>query len=431
MTDEETYPRHLTAALDEALATARVVHIIGPRQAGKTTLVRDLYQDGEYITLDDAGVLAAMETDAGGQLASLTAGLGTAPLIIDEVQRSKGLAVAIKAIVDRKRRTGQFILTGSSNAFTTAEAVDSLAGRMRMLTLWPLTVAETEYVEANKFLDWAMQSAPKLEQISSSPKLQRADYIEILLKGGFPEPRERALRPRQRLYRDYVDLIIDRDVADILKIRKSDRLRRLVDQMAARTGEEVNVSGLSQLLGIDRATVDQYLDVLMRLSLIIKLGAWTSGESRREIKNAKYHFVDSGMVTALRRFGPQAFDANQATASALGGILESFVFGEIVRALPYQQAGEFRLYHWRSADRKEIDILAECDGKLIGCEVKASSQVRKSDFKQLRWFATDGPGRTRDFVGIVFYLGEHKLSFGENFFALPVSALWSVISREA
>lgn len=427
MAVEATYLRHLTALLEEALSTARVVNLIGPRQVGKTTLVRDLFKPGRYITLDDAGVLAAITEDPVGQLASLTADLADAPLVIDEAQRSIELALAIKMIVDRKRRKGQFVLTGSSNAFARADVADSLAGRMRTLELWPLTIAETRATGASRLLDWAAQKAPALDQIQPPQPLSRAAYTALLLRGGFPEPRDIDLRPRQRLYRDYVDSIVDRDVADVLRIRKTDRLRQLIEQMAIRTGQEINASGLSQALGIDRATLDQYLDVLMRLSLVIKLGAWTSGESRREIKNAKFHFVDSGMAAAIRGFGPHAFDAGNVSASALGGLLESFVFGELLRAQPLQ-GREFRLYHWRSADRREIDILADSGDRLVGCEVKATSQVKKDDFKHLRWFAVDGPGRSRTVTGIVFYLGDHKLGFGDRLFALPISALWSSIS---
>ena len=136
MTETETYlSRHLVVELEEAIASARVVNLIGPRQVGKTTLVRDLFGHGRFITLDDAAVLSAIEADPEGQLASLMQDLGQAPLIIDEAQRSKKLALAIKRVVDTDRRKGQFVLTGSSNIFTTTDVADSLAGRMRTLKL--------------------------------------------------------------------------------------------------------------------------------------------------------------------------------------------------------------------------------------------------------------------------------------------------------
>ncbi len=415
-------PRHLIPELEEALASSRIVNVIGSRQAGKTTLVRDLLQRGYFITLDDAATLRAIESDPVGQLTSLAADHKGETLIIDEAQRSTTLALAIKGIVDTNRRMGQFVLTGSSNVFTTATVADSLAGRMRTIKLWPLTIAEVKRGQVSKLLDWAVGSVVKLEQLARPEKLSRRDYLDLLMAGGFPATRDLPLRPRQRQYRDYVDAVVERDVADVLPIRKTDQLRRLIDQMASRTGEEINVSELSQILAIKRETVEQYLDVLMRLSLVIKLGAWTSGESNREIKNAKFHFVDTGVVCALRRFNASTFEPS-ANPTALGGILESFVFNELQRALPLQEH-DFRLYHWRSADKREIDIIVDGGTHLVGIEVKSSATVGKDDFKHLDWFADRGPGRNRIFTGIVFYLGENKLSFGDRRVALPVSILW-------
>ncbi len=424
MTGQNSYlPRHMVTELQEALATSRVVNLIGPRQTGKTTLVRDLFTDGKYITLDDRTTLDAIEADPDAHLASLTADLKDRPLIIDEAQRSNSLALAIKAKVDANPRKGQFLLTGSSNVFTTAEVTDSLAGRMQTIKLWPLTVAETKRRPLCRILDWALNPEPSIDDLGDPDPLDRADYIELILAGGFPETRDLPHRSRQRLYRDYVDAVVDRDVADILKIRKTDKLRMLIDQMAVRTGAEVNVSELSKLLGIKRETVDQYLDVLMRLSLVIKLGAWTSGESRREIKNAKFHMVDTGITSALRRMNAATFDVDN-DPTALGGLVESFVFNEILRMLAFQET-EMRLYHWRSADRREIDILVEAGRHLIGIEVKAATVVRTTDFKHLDWFANAGPAKAHRFTGIVFYLGVQKVRLGQGRIALPVSLLWS------
>ena len=232
MTDTERYlPRHLIPELEDALASARVVNLIGPRQVGKTTLVRDLFGNGRFITLDDAAVLAAIEADPEGQLTSLMENLNGEPLIIDEAQRSKKLALAIKRVVDTNRRKGQFVLTGSSNVFTTTDVADSLAGRMRTLKLWPLSVAEVKKAPVNRIMDWAMQDEPKLGQVGDPEQVSRGDYIDLILEGGFPEVRELSIRSRQRQYRDYIDAVVERDVADIMPVRKPDALRILIDQM--------------------------------------------------------------------------------------------------------------------------------------------------------------------------------------------------------
>lgn len=423
---EDILPRHLSAKLDKALGSARIVNIVGPRQAGKTTLVRDLYKNGKFITLDDESVLAAIENDPGGQLESLTAGLDTEPLIIDEVQRSKGLVLTIKKTVDGNRRKGQFILTGSSNIFTSIKVADSLAGRMRVLKLWPLTVSEIRKRIPSTILKWALSPAPKLAALPTPEQTDRQDYIDMILRGGFPEIFPLEAEERQEYYRDYVDAIVDRDVADVMPVRKTDALRRLINQLAVRTAMELNLSEICELVGVQRNTLGQYLDVLSRLSVVGKLGAWTSGESRREVKNAKSHFIDTGVACALRRLTSESFHADMNPA-ALGGLMESFVYSELVRSAPYQ-GQDFRFYHWRDSRGREIDILAESATRLIGIEVKASTTVSAQDFKHLRWFAEKGPGATRGITNLVFYLGQEKLSFGNSIFALPVSTLWSATS---
>jgi uncharacterized protein len=414
--------RHLVPELEAALAHARIVNLIGPRQAGKTTVVRDLLGRGRYITLDDETTLAAMDADPVGQLIGLRAALGDAPLIIDEAQRAKSMALAIKQIVDADQRKGQFILTGSSNVFRTAAVADSLAGRMRTLTLWPLSAAEAHEAKPCRLIDWAMQPDPMLADVSVAP-ISRAQMIEALLCGGFPEIRQMPLRERQRQYRDVIDAMVERDVADIIQIRKPDALRRTIEQMAARSSQELNLVDLSGTLGIRRETTEQYLDILIKLSMLTRLPAWAPGESNRDIKNAKVHFADSGVLCALRRFGPDAFDIG-GDPVALGPVLESYVANEVLRSVPLQQA-DVRLHHWRSKAGREIDILVEGTGQLLGIEVKASATVTAEDFRHLRWFAAEGPGRTRRFTGVVFYLGAQPATFGDRMFALPVSALWA------
>ena len=367
--------------------------VIGPRQVGKTTLVRDLFGDGRFVTLDNSAVLAAIDADPEGQLTDLLDDVDSAPLIIDEAQQSKKLALAIKRMVNTNRRKGQFLLTGSSNVFTTSYVADSLAGRMRTLKLWPLSASEINKAPLNRLMDWAMQISPSLAQIANPEPATRRDYIELILAGGFPETRTLPLQTRQRQYRDYIDAVVDRDVADVMPVRKPDALRILVDQMAARTAQEINTSELSKLTKLQRVTVDQYLDILIRLSMVSKLGAWTSGDAKRDIKQSKYHFVDTGIACALRRFTGATFTVDN-NPQALGGLIESFVVGQLLRALPMQDA-DYRLYHWRSADQREIDILIDGGHHLVNIEVKSAAAVNSDDFKHLKWFAADGPGRSR------------------------------------
>ena len=416
------FPRHMEIELQSALKSSRVVNVIGPRQVGKTTLVRDLYGEGEFLTLDDHAILNAAEIDAMSLLLEKRQFLGDKPLIIDEIQRSKSLALAIKQIVDQDRRRGQFLLTGSSNVFATKTVSDSLAGRVIELKLWPLTISECKGFKPFQFLDWLVSKHPSVTDLPSQQKMSRDQYLDFLLAGGYPDIRDLPIRLRQRRYISYVNTIIERDVADVLSIRKPNALKRLTEQMAVRTSFELNVLSLAKLLGIQRRTVEQYLDVLTQMSMVIRLAHWTPSESKRDIKNAKYHFVDTGVVAALRRLNCDSFKVS-AHSTALGGLMETFVFNEIIRSLPFQ-AGDIRLYHWRNRDKREIDIIVDANSHLVCIEVKSSSTVHAADFKHIKWFAQDGPGCARVVSGVVFYLGDQRLSFGDRCFALPISTLW-------
>lgn len=420
--------RHLTAVMDRMLATSRIVNLVGPRQVGKTTLVRDMYGRGDYYTLEDEDTLGPLEDDPRGQLSALAKKAKDGTVVLDEVQLSKKLSLGIKRIVDMDRRKGQFILTGSSNIFAFLDVADSLAGRMITIKLWPLTAAEIHGKQPNRLLEWASDEKPDPSLVNLPGKVGREDYIRLVLDGGFPEALGLPRLDRQDLYLGYVDAIVDRDAAGLFRVRKPDSMRRLIDQMAARTGQPLNAADLSRKIKISRSTLNDYLDALERLSLILKLGAWAPGETVREVKRPKYHFVDTGMCCALRGFDSESFDAGSGDAMRFGGLMESWVLNELTRALPHL-GKRFRLYHWRSHDRREIDIIAEGGDRVIGIEVKASTTAKVDDFRHLKWFAKDGPGRNMRFTGIVLYLGEHAASFGDNCFLLPVSSLWADIDR--
>ncbi|WP_246411109.1 AAA family ATPase [Phyllobacterium trifolii] len=174
----------------------------------------------------------------------------------------KRLALAIKKIVDERRRMGQFILTGSSNVFTSAHVADSLTGRVQTLTMLPMSVAEISQKGPARILDWANRAeGPTLADLPMPDKVSRSTYVDMMLAGGYPEIRSLEDRRRRRRYRDYVDTIVERDVADIFEIRKSDAMSRLIDQLAARIANELNVQDLSGKIGMQRKTKDTYLDV--------------------------------------------------------------------------------------------------------------------------------------------------------------------------
>jgi uncharacterized protein len=418
--------RHLAQKVKDALRASRVVSIIGPRQAGKTTLVRDLIGAALYVTLDEDRIRAALEADPYGQLQLLAeqAQKAERPIVLDEVQRLPEITFALKRIVDSDRRPGQFILTGSSDIFSAGRAYDSLAGRVMTLMLRPFSAAEIYSRYPCRLLDIVSNNfSDCLSAMPAPPRFSRAQVIELIVRGGFPEIRTLNDRDRSLRYISYLDSIVERDVAPVAEIRKPDVLRRLIDQLAVRTAEELNVASLCTGLGARQETINDYIDILSRLGIVQRLGAWTSSGAQREIKASKLHFLDTGCATALRAEDSTSFGL-EADPVALGHLLESLVFIEIEKSLPYLTK-HWRLYHWRQATR-EIDILAESPGKLLALfEVKASSTVSNADFRHINWFLSEGPGRSYKGIGFVVYLGDDLLSFGKGRIALPLSILWS------
>ena len=422
-------PRHLSLPIERALQSSRVVNLIGPRQAGKTTLVRDVLRDRKFVTLDDDAMRVSLEHDAYGQLSALIAQATAAgphcPVVIDEIQRLPTLTLAIKRLVDSDPRPGQFLLTGSSDIFTTTHALDSLAGRVTTLTLRPFSIAETLYREPCRILDALAETHSSTGHAAITghgPSFEpsgRATVIDWIVRGGFPEIRGLSGRPRTDRYRSYLDSIVERDVAPITRIRKPDSLRRLVDQLAARTATEFNSQSLCQQIGIRKETLDNWMDALSRLGLIHRLAGWSSHQSRRDIKSPKLHFLDTGCATALRGEDHESFGL-EGDPTAFGHLLESLVFIELEKSLPFQKK-PWRLYHWRQ-DHREIDIIAEAPGRFLALfEVKASSTVSERDFRAMDWFREEGPGREYRCTSVVIHLGNEVLSFGPGKLALPVT----------
>lgn len=419
-------PRHLTATVARVLRAARVINVVGPRQAGKTTLVRDMVEAARFLNLDDDTLLASLTLDPFGQLSALAAETKESglPIAIDEVQRLPQITLALKRIVDSDRRPGQFLLTGSSDIFTTPKALDSLAGRVSTLTLRPLSAAEVMRKGPCLLLD-AIGDDPSscLARLPKPAPFTRADAIDLMVRGGFPEIRLLPGVDRMGRYEPYINSIVERDVAPVAPVRRPDTLRRLIHQLAHRTAEELNVASLCSALGARKETISNYLDVLSRLGVVHRLSAWTSSGARKDIRSPKLHFMDTGCATALRGEDAASFGLS-ADPTALGHILESFVFCELEKSLPFLKQ-RWELHHWRHAPR-EVDIVAQAPGRTLALfEMKASTTVGWDDFKHLDWFLKEGPGSAHQGAAFVVYLGEQMLPFGPGRIALPLSIFWS------
>ncbi|CAN5550235.1 ATP-binding protein [soil metagenome] len=424
-------PRHAMHQVQVSLREARVVIVNGPRQAGKTTLVRDQLEPrgaGSFVTLDDETELAACLADPRTFLDR------PRPVIVDEFQYAGDrLLRAVKALVDESPVPGQFLLTGSTRFMTLRTISESLAGRVHIVDLWPYTQGEAQRLgsDADSFLPRALQGQSLRDGIRPDAVPRRRDYLELLCCGGYPEAVTLESEARRRFFRNYVRTVTQRDVPQISRVRHIGELSRILQLLAATTAQETKDTALAERLRIDRRTLRaNYLPLLHTVYLAFELPAWSRNLVSRVSSHPKSYLVDTGLATHLLGTTPEKLA--EPTATGTGALLETFAVNELVR-----QAARFgddlgvALFHYRAHTGGEIDVIAETDdGRIVGIEIKAAASVDGGDFAHLA-AVRDRIDRLRDceFVrGVVLYTGNQSHSFGDRLEALPLAALWLPLS---
>jgi len=405
------YPRAATSRVMTALEDTPVVMINGPRQCGKTTLVRSLSTTGRpYLTLDDDTTLAAARTDPVGFVRDLD--IAT----IDEVQRAPDLLRAIKRSVDDDRRPGRFLLTGSANVLTLPRVAESLAGRMELVTLLPLSQAEVQGT-GSIFLEAAFAGRPP----EPRALLVGRDLVHAVIGGGYPEMLVRSdPRRRSAWARDYVRAIVERDVRDVAEIDKLEQMPPLLRALAHHAGQLTNFAQLAGQLRLDDKTARRYVGVLEQLFLVRRIEPWFRNHLKRLVKTPKLHFLDPGLLAAQLGVTPERIAADR---SLLGPLLETFVVAEVLKLATWSDVDPIP-YHYRDKDQDEVDlVLEDRAGTIVGLEVKAAATVTAADFKGLRKLADAAADGFR--VGLVLYDGDHVVSFGDRLYAAPLSCLWA------
>lgn len=404
------YPRFTRARIEEALSDTRVVLISGPRQSGKTTLAMDIAGDKTpFLNLDDATVLRAAIDDPVG----FVRGLNRA--VIDEVQRAPDLLLAIKNVVDNDKTPGRFLLTGSANLMTIPRVSDSLAGRMEVIRLFPLSQAEI-IGKRTLFIDRAFAGEkPVVDQV-----IVGDDLIERVLTGGYPEALGRKRWPRkQDWYQSYLDALVQRDIRDVAQIEQLGVMPKLLSVLAEHSGQLVNYTSIGGALDLNHVTTQKYVRVFESLYLVHALQPWFTNRLKRLTKTPKLHFLDAGLLAALRDVSP---DVVAKDKTSFGPILETFVFGELCKIGSWSEQ-RCSFSHFRDKDKNEVDIVLENRrGEVVGIEVKSSATVSANDFSGMRKLA-EACGK-KFIQGMVLYDHDQVVPFSDNMFATPLSALW-------
>lgn len=405
------FPRLIEPRIAESLLDTPVVLLAGPRQAGKTTLVRQsAEQNGlRYLTMDDELTLLSAHEDPVGMIRSLDRA------VIDEIQRAPQLLLAIKKSVDEDRRPGRFLLTGSANLMALPTVADSLAGRMETLSLLPLSQSEIERHSAN----W-IDSAFAGRILGVDKPALGDDLIERVLRGGYPEAISRlSVKRRVAWTRQYIDAIIQRDVRDVAGIEKLDQLPRFLRALAQTAGQMCNYTQLGGQVGLDGKTAARYVGVFEHMYLLKRIDVWARNRLNRVVKTPKLQFVDSGLLAALLDL--TAEEAHQ-DRTRFGNVLETFVFGELLKHTTTAD-GDYRLMYYRDADKFEVDIVIEnAAGELVGIEVKAAATVKERDLRGLKKLANLAGSQFK--MGVLLYDGAETMPLGDGIWAAPLSTLW-------
>ncbi len=408
----QDYPRLAEGPLRQALTDSPVTLVHGPRQSGKTTLARAVgaplgYQ---YLTFDDDVARAAATADPSGFVAELPA-----RTTLDEIQRVPALFAAIKRAVDRDRRAGRFILTGSTNVLLVPSLADSLAGRMEILRLHPL--AQLELARASPtFLERLFSAGFK----SHPGRRLGRELAERIAAGGYPAALARSAGARmRRWYLDYVQAIVERDVRDLARVQALDIMPRLITLAAGQTARLVNIAELSAPFQLSRQTIRDYVTLLQRVFLLEELPPWHSNRLSRLVKTSKLHVGDTGLAACLLGADAAALHEDRPL---LGQLLETFVLQELRRqSTAYPEPLAF--HHFRDRDGVEVDLVLEQGPRaLAGVEVKAASTVGDADFRGLRQLREAAGSAFR--AGVVLYDGELGVGFGDRLFAVPINWLW-------
>ena len=410
------HPRHIAPLLAESLSDTPVVVINGARQSGKSTLAQSVSADKatprRYLTLDDAVVLNAAKSDPAGFIQGLQG-----PVTLDEVQRVPELFLPIKAAVDRDRQPGRFLLTGSADVMLLPGIADSLAGRMAVLTLWPLSSAE---VGGSATLNRAdALFSDDLFGLNLPPCDKDALMVQWL-GGGFPDALARSSAPRRAAWFDaYVQAILQRDLRDLANIEQLTEIPNLLHLLASRSATLLNFAELSRTAGMAQTSLKRYFALLEMLFLVVRLPSWQRNPSKRWVKAPKVFLPDSGLLCHLMVTTAERMNAQP---NLLGAVAETWVLSELLKHVAFTQEG-LTLWHYRTQTHIEVDfILENRAGQICGIEVKASTTVDSKDFKGLRHLQETEPAIFQR--GIVLYAGRELVPFGDQLWAVPMS-VWT------
>ena len=413
-------PRTLEGVLRRALEQFPAVMVTGPRQAGKTTMLRHaLAATHRYVSLDAPDTRETAVKDPRGLLAAYPP-----PVILDEIQNAPALLSYIKERIDADRaRRGDWVVTGSQNLMLAAGVSESLAGRVALLRLLPLSLRELVR-DPGRPLPWdaARTTTPAGEPPGGSGRdLATPAIWSLIVRGLYPQL---AVEPGldQELWHDgYLGTYLERDVRSVTGVGDLLEFQVFLRALAARSGQLLNLSGIARDIGIGVNTAKRWLGILEATYQVFTLRPYFANMTKRLVKTPKVYFTDPGTLCHLVGIR----DPGHAAAGPMAGVLaETVVAGELLKAALHRGASP-RLHFWRTATGVEVDLLAETAGvgsaRLVPVEVKSAATAVPGMARSIRQLMTDLGDAVAP--GLVVYLGDRRLPLGDGITALPLAEL--------
>ena len=382
-----------------------VVIVTGARQTGKTTMIKHVAREATYVTLDYPRIRELAKTDP-----ELFLQQYTPPVIIDEIQYAPELLPYIKIRIDNDRTPGQYYLTGSQMFRMMKNVSESLAGRVGLLTLYGFTRSEILNKEETPFLP-AKHMPDKLEETITT-------IFNRIYRGSMPQMIiDEELSP-EVYFGEYMQTYIERDIHDLLEVKNEVKFQRFVSCVAARTGQELNLSDIAKDVNIDSKTADSWLSVLVTSGMVYLLQPYSGNTIKRIIKRPKIYFMDTGLACYLSMWNdPRALEQS----AMAGAMFETYVISEIIKQ--YANAGldpRSRLAYYRDKNGKEIDLLIITNGTLYPIEIKKNADPGRDALKN---FSVLSDLREATGTGAVICLSSQLYPLDENNMIIPVSAV--------